>query len=82
MLQSQRQRRNNDLQNTTYIYIYIAKYRAARPPLQPAIFTTRPNLHERNHVNKLWLWDDSDVKKISMSMDRVGKLCISPLIHQ
>jgi hypothetical protein len=55
-----------------HIYIYITKYRAARPHYKPAIFTTRPNLHERNHVNKLWLWDEPDVRKISMSMDRVG----------
>jgi len=51
------------------------------PYYKPAIFTTRPNLQERNHVNKLWLWDQPDVRKISMSMDRVGKLCI-PLTHQ
>ena len=36
------------------------------PHYKPAIFTTRSNLQERNHVNKLWLWDDPDVRKISM----------------
>ena len=47
-----------------------------------AIYTTRPNIQERNHVNKLWLWDEPDVRKISMSMDWVGKLCIPQLTHQ
>jgi len=49
---------------------------------KPAIFTTRPNLQERYNVNKLWLWDEPNVRKISISMDRVGKLCIPPLTHQ
>ena len=79
MLQSQRQRTNNDLQNTIYTKQNIEQH---DPNYKPAVYTTRSNLHERNRANKLWLWDDSDVRKISMSMDRVGKLCISPLIHQ
>ena len=52
------------------------------PHYKPAMFTTRSNLQERNHVNKRWLWDESHVRKISMSMDRGGKLCFLQLIHQ
>jgi hypothetical protein len=44
--------------------------------------TTRPNLQKRYHVNKLWLWDEPDVRKFSMSMDIVGTLCILQLAHQ
>ena len=52
------------------------------PHYKPATSTTRSNLHERNHVSKLWLWDEPDVRKISMSMDRGGKLCFLQLTHQ
>ena len=52
------------------------------PHYKPAMFTTRPNLQERNHVNKLWLRDEPDVRSISMLMDKVGKLCILQLAHQ
>jgi hypothetical protein len=42
------------------------------PHYKPAMFTTRSNLQKRNHVNKVWLWDEPEVRKISMSMDRLG----------
>ena len=52
------------------------------PYYKPIIYTTRSNLQEKNHVNKLWLWDEPDVRKISMSMDTGGTLCIPQLTHQ
>ena len=73
MLQSQRQRTNNDLQSTIYRKQNIEQ---REPHYKPAIFTTRPNLQERYHVNKLWLWDEPDVRKIGMSM------CIPQLAQQ
>ena len=51
------------------------------PYYKPAISTTRSNLQEKYHVNKLWLSGGPDVRKICMSIGRVGKLCI-PLTHQ
>ena len=65
MLQSQRQRTNNDLQNTMHRKQKIEQH---EPHYKPAIFTTRPNLQDRYHVNKLWFWFEPNVKKISMSM--------------
>ena len=79
MLQSQRQRTNNDLQNTMYRKLNIQQH---EPHYKPAVYMTRLNLHERNHVSELQLWDEPDVRKISMSMDRVGTLCILQLTHQ
>ena len=79
MLQSQKQRTNNDLQNTMHRKQNIQQH---EPHYKPAVYTTRSNIHERNHVSELWLWDELDVRKISMSMDRVGTLCILQLTHQ
>ena len=47
------------------------------PHYKPDVSTTWPNLQERYHVNKLWLWDDPDVRSISMSLDRVGTIVYS-----
>jgi hypothetical protein len=52
------------------------------PHYKPVIYMIRPNLQERYHVNKLWLWDETDVRTITMSMGKVGKLCIPQLAHQ
>jgi hypothetical protein len=79
MLQSQRQSTNNDLQNIIYRKQNIEQRELH---YKPAISTTRPNLQDRYYVNKLWLWDEPDVRKISMSMDRGEKLCILQLTHQ
>ena len=79
MLQSQRQRTNNDLQNTMHRKQNIEQH---EPHYKPVMYTTRPNLQERYHVNKLWLWDEPNVRTISMSMDTGGTLCIPQLTHQ
>ena len=79
MLQSQRQSTNNDLQNIIYRKQNIEQRELH---YKPAISTTRSNLQDRYYVNKLWLWDEPDVRKISMSMDRGEKLCILQLTHQ
>jgi hypothetical protein len=50
---------------TIYIHRNIEQH---EPHYKPAIFTTMPNLQDRYHVNKLWLWVEPDVRKISMSM--------------